>query len=68
VHTTLTIIAKNPIDSYQIIDMKGSVVHSNQNINNNKTLVNVTSLPAGIYFMKVVDNSLRIDIQKFIKQ
>jgi hypothetical protein len=68
VHTILTIIAETPIESYQIIDIKGSVVNANQNINNYKAQINVTSLAAGIYFIKMMETSHRTSIQKFIKQ
>jgi hypothetical protein len=68
VHTTLTVIAETPIASCQIIDMKGSVVSSQQNINNYKAQINVTSLAAGIYFIKMMETSHRTSIQKFIKQ
>jgi hypothetical protein len=67
-NTTLTIIAKEPIESYRIIDTKGSVVHSNNNVNDYKTEINVTSLAAGIYFIEVLADSHRVFIEKFIKR
>ena len=67
-HTTLMIETENQISSYEIMDMTGRVMTSKQNINNNRTQANVTSLAAGMYFVKVIDNEQRIAVQKFVKQ
>jgi hypothetical protein len=67
-NTTLNIIAESPIESCRIIDMKGSVVNSKQNINNFSTQINISSLIAGVYLVEVLETSHRVSIQKFIKQ
>jgi len=67
-HTLVTIETENPIISYEIIDITGSVVVSKQNVNNNHTHVNVTSLANGFYFIRVIDNKQQVAIRKFVKQ
>jgi hypothetical protein len=66
--TTLTILSKNPIVSYQIIDIKGNVVNSCLNFNNYIAQINVAPLAAGVYFVKTLDTFHTFAIQKFVKQ
>ena len=67
-HTLLHIETENPISSYKIIDLSGSVVTSKQNINTNIIQVNISSLANGFYFVSVIDDKQQIVIRKFVKQ
>ena len=67
-HSMITIETKNPILSYEIIDLTGSVVVSKQNVNNRSTKVNVTSLAKGFYFIKVMDDKQQTAVRKFVKE
>jgi hypothetical protein len=67
VHSTLNIFTDNLITSYEIIDINGKLINTKQNINNNFTEINVTSLLNGIYFVRIKDNQHKTYTKKFVK-
>lgn len=67
-NTTLMIETENQISSYEITDMHGKMIFSEQNVNSSNAMVNVASLAAGVYFVKVVDIKQKRAVQKFVKQ
>jgi len=67
-NTTLMIEAENQISSYEIIDLQGRMITYRQNVNNSNTMVDVSPLAAGMYFIKVVDSKQKKIVRKFIKQ
>jgi hypothetical protein len=67
-NTNLMIETENQIASYEIIDMHGKVIVSKKNVNNSSAMVNVASLAAGVYFIKVIDSTQKVVVRKFVKQ
>jgi hypothetical protein len=53
-------------DNIQIFDILGKVVYSESFMNKNKTLINVTALPKGYYFVKSKTKTSQV-ISSFIK-
>jgi len=67
--TAIMIETEKPIFSYEIVDMTGKRIVAEQGVNRSNLLVDVTSLAAGVYFVKVViDNGKKPLVQKFVKQ
>ena len=64
----LTIETNNQILSYEIIDLRGCVLNFKQNINDNTTQVNISSLANGFYFVRIIDDYQQIVILKFVKK
>ncbi len=62
VNNLMTIYSKEPIQKIEIIDISGKLIKAISN-KSNKTIIDVSDLKAGIYFVKVDSESLR-----FIKQ
>jgi len=67
-HTAMMIKTENLIFSYEIIDITGKMIAAKQDVNRSSVLIDVTSLAAGVYFAKVIDNQQKIAVQKFVKQ
>ena len=66
--TTIMIETETQISSYEIIDMNGKLIASKQNVNKTNELVDVSSLGAGVYFVKVIDNERKVAVQKFVRK
>jgi hypothetical protein len=64
----MLVITKNPILAYEIFDLTGRVITSKNNINDNITPINVSSLANGMYFIKLTDRERKNSIRKFVKQ
>ena len=67
-NTFMMLESENQIASYEIIDLNGKMMASKQNVNDKNVLVDVTSLAAGVYFVRVVDDEQKSAVQKFVKK
>jgi hypothetical protein len=58
------------IENVEIYDVYGRNVGTNQRIypDTDGVVINVSYLPAGIYFVKVIDENQQVAIRKFVKQ
>ncbi len=66
-HLTLRIDDYDIIDlSYQLFDINGRLLKNNQ-VTMNETIITMIHFTAGIYFLKVIDNSRDIKTFKIIK-
>jgi hypothetical protein len=63
VQTDLQIKLNETITSIEVIDITGCRL-----LQSNSTVLNVTDLPAGIYFAKIVSENGRIVTGKFVKE
>ena len=53
--------------NYQIYDMSGKLL-KNSDITNENTIINISRLSSGIYFIKVLKNNQQVEILKFVKE
>ena len=59
-------IENNLLASYEVLDMKGSVIFSENEINNKQHEVDVTSLTNGIYLLRVTTTNNQITTKKLV--
>jgi hypothetical protein len=63
----LTINLENDVNSIQVIDVTGKIIISEKNISKGYKSMNLTSLNAGVYFIKVTSEN-DTKVQRLIKQ
>ena len=66
-HNNLTVKASQNISSIQIVNMLGQTVMIIGQTNEQSTQLDITTLPAGVYFVKVITADTQ-KLIKFIKQ
>lgn len=52
---------------YQIVDINGKVLKTEENINN-ETIINVSAFPSAIYFLKITNQNKEVKTFKIIKK
>ena len=57
---------KNEDFDFEILNILGSKVYKNQGVSNTKKEINVSFLPAGVYILRVLENSYTLGEIKFV--
>ncbi|HPE40201.1 MAG TPA: C25 family cysteine peptidase [Bacteroidales bacterium] len=66
--TSLTVESVQEIDHIFIYDINGKQINFLSSVGSNKSMVSVSGLASGVYFIKVVGVDQKIAIKKFIKK
>ncbi|MDX9891966.1 MAG: C25 family cysteine peptidase [Bacteroidales bacterium] len=66
--TSLTVESDQEIDHIFIYDLNGKQINFLSSVGSNKSMVSVSGLATGVYFIKVVGKDQKIAIKKFIKK
>ncbi len=63
----LNVIDETGLQRVDVIDMRGTIVSRIKDINTRKVVIDISKLPAGVYYLIGVDKKERIFRRKFVK-